>query len=60
MFLIWLLWLTLVIGGFYLGIGYGYEMYRSGFEISLLLNTLVYCGCAIFCTPKLLKLFIKK
>jgi len=60
MFLIWLLWLTIVFGGFYLGIGYGYEMYRSGFEISLLLNALVYCGCALFCTPKLLKLFVKK
>ncbi len=60
MFLIWLLWLTIVIGGFYLGIGYGYQIYQSGFEISLLLNALIYCGCAIFCTPKLLRLFIKK
>jgi hypothetical protein len=60
MFLIWLLWLTIVIGGFYLGIGYGYEMYRSGVEISLLLNALIYCGCAIFALPKLLKLFVKK
>lgn len=60
MFLIWLLWLTIVIGGFYLGIGYGLEMYWSGFEISLLLNALVYCGCAIFALPKLLKLVFKK
>ena len=60
MFLIWLLWLTIVIGGFYLGIGYGLQMYRNGFEISLLLNTLIYCGCALFALPKLLKLVIKK
>jgi hypothetical protein len=60
MFLIWLLWLTIVFGGFYLGIGYGLHIYRTGFEISSLLNTLVYCSCAIFCTPKLLKLFVKK
>lgn len=60
MFLIWLLWLTIVIGGFYLGIGYALQMYQSGFEISLLLNALIYCGCAIFAFPKLLKLVIKK
>ena len=60
MFLIWLLWLTIGIGGFYLGIGYGYEIHRSGFELSLLLNALVYCGCALFALPKLFKLMFKK
>lgn len=60
MFLIWLLWLTIVGGGFYLGIGYGIETYRGGFEISRFLNALLYCGCAVFALPKLLKLFIKK
>lgn len=60
MFLVWLLWLTIVIGGFYLGIGYGLEMYRSGFEISLLLNALIYCGCAIYGLPKLAKLAFRK
>jgi hypothetical protein len=60
MFLIWLLWLTIVIGGFYLGIGYALEMYNKGFEISLLLNALIYCGCALFALPKLLNLIFKK
>jgi hypothetical protein len=60
MFLVWLLWLTIVVGGFYLGIGYGLEMYHRGFEISLLLNTLVYCGCAIYALPKLAKLVFGK
>lgn len=59
MFLIWLLWLTIVIGGFYLGIGYALEAYRSG-GIANWLNALIYCGCASFCTPKLFRLFIKK
>jgi hypothetical protein len=59
-FLFWLLWLTIVVGGFYLGIGYGWQMYQSGFEISLLLNAIVYCGCALFGLPKLLKLVFKK
>ena len=60
MFLFWLLWLTIVIGGFYLGIGYGWQMYRSGFELSLFLNAIIYCGCALFGLPKLLKLIVKK
>ena len=59
MFLIWLLWLTLVIGGFYLGIGYGLQAFRNG-GIADWLNAIIYCGCAIFCTPKLFRLFIKK
>jgi hypothetical protein len=59
MFLIWLLWLTIVIGGFYLGIGYGLEAFRSG-GIGNILNALIYCGCAIFCTPKLFRLIVKK
>jgi predicted branched-subunit amino acid permease len=60
MFLFWLLWLTIVIGGFYLGIGYGVQMYQSGFDLSFLLNTIIYCGCAIFALPKLIKLAVKK
>ena len=60
MLLIWLLWLIIVVGGFYLGIGYGFEMYRSGFEISLLLNTVIYCGCALYALPRLARLVIPK
>ncbi len=60
MFLIWLLWLIIVIGGFFLGIGYGWQMYSAGFEFSLLLNAVIYCGCAIYALPKLLRLFIPK
>lgn len=59
MFLIWLLWLTIVIGGFYLGIGYGLETYRAG-GVANLLNAIVFCGCAIYCTPKLVRLVFKK
>lgn len=60
MFLFWLLWIVVVIGGFYMGIGYGWQMYRGGFEISLLLNTLIYLGCAFFGLPKFLKLIFKR
>jgi hypothetical protein len=60
MFLFWLLWLIIVVGGFYLGIGYGLQMYHYGFELSLLLNAVIYCGCALYGFPKLLKLVIQK
>lgn len=59
MFLFWMLWLTIVIGGFYLGIGYGLEAFRAG-GIGNVLNALIFCGCALFGLPKLLKLIIKK
>ncbi|MBK7706397.1 MAG: hypothetical protein IPN69_00480 [Acidobacteria bacterium] len=58
--MIWLLWLIIVFGGFYLGIGYGRQMYLSGFELSLLLNTMIYSGCALFALPKLVRLFFPK
>ncbi|MBS1797727.1 MAG: hypothetical protein JSS81_28145 [Acidobacteria bacterium] len=60
MFLFWLLWIVVVIGGFYMGIGYGLQMYRQGFETSLLLNTVIYLGCAFYGAPKFLKLILKR
>jgi hypothetical protein len=60
MFLFWLLWLTIVIGGFYLGGGYALAVNRNGFEISTALNAVVYLGCAVYGLPKLLRLVLKK
>lgn len=59
MFLIWLLWLTIVIGGFYLGIGYGLEAFRAG-GVANFMNALIFCGCALFALPKLFRLVVKK
>jgi hypothetical protein len=60
MLLFYLLWITIVFGGFYLGIGYILGLYRGSFQLSLLLNALIYCGCALYGVPKLLRLIIKK
>ena len=60
MFLIWLLWLTIVIGGGFLGVGYAFDAYRGGFAISSVLNAVVFLGAAIYCLPKLLRMFVKK
>jgi len=60
MFLLWLLWIIVVVGGFYMGIGYGLTAYRNNFEIVSALNALVYLGFAFYGSPKLLKLILKK
>ena len=60
MFLIWLLWLTIVVGGGYLGIGYAVEAYRSGYSISAVLNSVVFLGCSLYCLPKLVRMIFKK
>ena len=60
MFLFWLLWIIIVVGGFYMGIGYGIGAYHQGFDIAMVLNAVVYTGCALFALPKLLKLLLPK
>ena len=60
MFLFWLLWIIIVVGGFYMGIGYGIGSYQHNFDISMVLNAVVYTGCALFALPKLLKLLLPK
>lgn len=60
MFLIWLLWVIIAIGGAYLSIGYGLQTYRGGFEVSNFLNTVVYGVCALYALPKLIKLLLRK
>lgn len=60
MFLLWLLWIIVVVGGFYMGIGYGWSAYRNDFEIVSALNALVYLGFAFYGLPKLLRLIFKR
>ena len=60
MFLIWLLWITIVVGGGYLGGGYALEAYRGGLGVSSVLNAILFLGSAIYCLPKLLRMFVKK
>ena len=55
MFMVWLLWIIVVIGGFYMGIGSAIGSYQKGFDIPLALNALVYLGCAFYGLPKFLK-----
>lgn len=60
MFLFWLLWCVVVGGGSYMGIGYAVSAYRNGFAVSMILNALVYLGCAFYGLPKFLKFVFKR
>jgi hypothetical protein len=60
MLMIWLLWLVVVVGGFYMGLGYAWGAYRQGYPISMALNALLYLGCACYGLPRLLKLVFKR
>ena len=60
MFLIWLLWLTIVIGGGYLGVGYALAVYHDGVGFSTTACAILFLGSSIYCLPKLLKLVLKR
>lgn len=59
MFLVYLLWITMTVGGAYLAVGAGLEMAASGFEPALALMALLYGGCALYSLPKLVKLLVR-
>ena len=52
---VWLLWIIVVIGGFYMGIGSALSSYERGFDIPLALNAVVYLGAAVYGLPKFVK-----
>ncbi|HNQ14186.1 MAG TPA: hypothetical protein PKM58_01395 [Pyrinomonadaceae bacterium] len=57
MFLFWLLWITIVVGGFYLGGGYALSFYRGENGAAAALNAVVYIGFAVYGLPRLVRLF---
>jgi hypothetical protein len=60
MLLLWLLWIIVVFGGLYMGLGALLTMIGNGFDFALALNFIIYSGCALYGAPKLLKLFAGK
>jgi hypothetical protein len=56
MFLVWLLWIVVVAGGFFMGGASVLSLLRRGFDIVVAGNALVYLGTAIYGLPRLLKL----
>ncbi len=60
MLIVYLLWITVVFGGMFMGLGSIREMAQSGFDPALALNTFLYLGCALYGMPKLIKLVFKR
>lgn len=54
--LIWALWLTIVFGGGFLGVGAAWTLISAGGSLVLAVNAAVYLGCALVVLPKLLRL----
>jgi hypothetical protein len=60
MFLVYLLWVTIVFGGFFMGLGAVRVLIQDGFNSGLALMALLYLGFALYGLPKLTKLVFKR
>ena len=56
MLVAWLLWILVVVGGFYMGGMSALALSRRGFDLAVAGNALVYLGIAAYGFPRLLKL----
>ncbi len=56
MFMLYLLWVTIVGGGFFMAGGAAWTMLEQGFDLALALNVVLYLGCALYGLPRLVKL----
>ena len=60
MWMMWLLWITVVIGGLFMGLGSARALLATGFDLALALNVIIWLGCAVYGAPKLFRLVFKK
>jgi len=60
MWMVWLLWLVVVIGGLFMGLGYARVLLDSGYDLALTLNAIVYLGCSAYGMPRLYALIFKR
>jgi hypothetical protein len=56
MLMVWLLWILVVGGGFYMGGMSALALERQGFDLAVAGNAVVYLGTALYGLPRLLKL----
>ena len=57
MWMVWLLWTTIALGGLFMSGGALLALRERGFDLALALNALLYLGCALYALPRFLKLF---
>jgi len=60
MFVVYLLWITFVAGGLFVGIAAILFMHDNGFSIAVALNALCYLGIALYGLPKLYTFIFKR
>jgi len=60
MLMLYLLWVTIVGGGLFMGIGAAWTILEQGFDPVLALSSVLYLGCALYGLPRLVKLLSGK
>ncbi len=60
MFMLYLLWITIVGGGLFMGLGAAWTMLQQGFDVALAASAVLYLGCAVYGLPRLFKLVLGK
>jgi hypothetical protein len=56
--MVWLLWVIVVFGGLFMGLGAARALLDGGFDLALALNAIVYLGCAGYGMPRLYRLVV--
>jgi hypothetical protein len=60
MWMVYLLWVVIVLGGLFMGLGAGWTLVRRGFDPALAGNAVLYLGCALYGMPRLLRLLLRR
>lgn len=60
MFVVYLLWVTFVLGGAFMGVTAILHLDEHGFDLGVLLNAVVFLGIALYGLPKLYKFVFKR
>lgn len=60
MFVVYLLWITFVFGGAFIGINAVRLLAQQGFDLGIFLNAVVFLGIALYGVPKLFKFVFKR
>ena len=60
MLMVYVLWVTFVFGGAYMGFNAVRVLSQQGFELAVFLNAVVYLGIALYGVPKLYKFVFRR
>lgn len=60
MLMLYLLWIIVVFGGLFMGLGAVWAISEQGVQVDLVLLAVMYIGCAIYGMPKLYKTLFKR